>query len=351
MSRPRLLLVGYYPLTPADRAPAIRIAAMAESLARMTELTAIIGTRAERARRYGAVAARLADFDGVYVESATSMMTGSDWNFLRAARRAGLPLGIYVRDYYQRFPDLYPPKNPKERLMALGYHLTLREFRRLATVLFAQTEAFGAIVSPASVTTLPPAGRVLNPPAGLARIPHRVIYAGANGPQDGVDVAVAAMGEVVREMADAELILVLRPSEQPGRVPAYCRVVTASGPTLEPWLWSSAVGLVPRRHTRYFRLILPVKIFDYMAHGLALVVTQDSESARFVESRGIGLGAPDTARGFADAILRLFKNPALRQAMGDRALALVRQSHHWDARAHEVLRALGLESGPGGLRS
>ena len=343
MSSPSLLLVGYYPLMPSDRAPAIRIAAMAESLAGMTELTAVIGTRAERVLRYEAVASRLQDFDGVYVESATSMMTGADWNFLRAVRRAGLPLGIYVRDYYQRFPDLYPPKGLKERLMAVGYRLTLREFRRLASVIFAQTEAFGAIIGPGPVTTLPPAGRVLTPPDGLVRVPHRVIYAGANGPQDGVDVAIEAMGEVVKAVGDAELILVLRPSEAPRAVPDYCQVVTASGPTLDPWLWSSSVSLVPRRHTRYFRLILPVKIFDYMAHGLPVVVTEESESASFVEDGGIGLAAPDTARGFSDAILRLFQDPVGREMMGERALSLVRTEHHWDARARKVLAALGLE--------
>ncbi|MGC8489100.1 MAG: glycosyltransferase, partial [Clostridia bacterium] len=84
MTRPRLLLVGYYPLLPADRAPAIRITAMADSLAAMTTLTAVIGTRADRAAWYPRLLQRLSQFDGVYVESATSMMTAADWQFLRA---------------------------------------------------------------------------------------------------------------------------------------------------------------------------------------------------------------------------------------------------------------------------
>lgn len=344
MTRPRLLFVGYYPLLPNDRAPAIRIAAMAESLSSLTTLTAIIGTRAERARLYPDYVGQLRQFDGVYVESATSMMTPADWRFLRAVRGAGLPLGIYVRDYYQRFPDLYPQRTPKERLMAVGYHLTLREFRRLASVVFGQTPAFGALISPGAVEVLPPAGRVLTPPAGLERVFQRVIYAGANGPQDGVDTALAAMAEVVRDIPEAELILVLRPAEQPSQVPPYCRVVTASGESLEPWLWSSALGLVPRRHTRYYATILPVKIFDYMAHGLPLVVTGPSESARFVEELGVGLSAPDTPAGFARAIVSLLRDPARRQGMSDTALRAVAREHNWAARAEDVLRHLGLQS-------
>ncbi|MGC8487507.1 MAG: glycosyltransferase, partial [Clostridia bacterium] len=242
----------------------------------------------------------------------------------------------------QRFPDLYPPRSAKERLMAVGYHFTLREYRRLATVLFGQTAAFGSLISPGPVELLPPAGRVLEPPPDIRRLPHRVIYAGANGPQDGVEVAVAAMADVVRSFPDAELVLVLRPAEQPERVPPYCRVVTASGETLEPWLWSSSVGLVPRRHTRYFRVILPVKIFDYMAHGLAQVVTHESESASFVETLGIGLGAPDTPSGFADAILRLLNDPTRREAMAARSLRAVADQHNWPARARDVLHHLGL---------
>lgn len=345
MSRAHVLLLGHYPLDPPDRAPAVRIQAMAESLARRVDLTAVIGTRADRARSYPAVMRRgLNRWQGVYVESASSMMTVADWRFLRAVRRAGIPLAIYVRDYYQHFPDLYPPQSGRERLMAIGYRWTLAAYRRLATTLFVPTAGLGELVAAGRAQLLPPAGRVLIAPPGSRR-PRQVIYVGANGPHDGVDLAMAAMGRVIDRAPDARLVLVLRPGDEPSKPPAHVRVVHASGAALEPWLWSSAVGLIPRRDTPYNRLALPVKLFDYLSHGLPVLTTHEAEAARLVVALGAGAAVPDAPAAYARALLDLFGHPERLAAMGQRALAAVAEEHNWDRRADTVLKALGLKPG------
>ncbi len=343
MRRPRILVVGHYPLEPRDRAPVVRTWAMAEALARHASVTGLSGTRADRGQwiRAFLAAGRLGEVDGAYLEAGTSTMTVADHALLAAIRRRNLPLGIYIRDAYQRFPELYPPKNPKEWAMARAYALTTWRYRKLATVLFFPTEGLGDLFPHPNRQLLPPAGTVAAPPPGVERHPHRVVYVGANGPYDGVDTAVAAMTAVARQHRDAELVLVTRPSEAPRDLPAVCRVVAAAGDALDPWLWSSALALVPRRDTAYTRLALPIKLFDYLAHGLPVIATGPSEASKLVVAAGVGLPVPPDPRRLADAILSLWARPERLAAMSAAALRLVAEHHHWDARAQQVLSALG----------
>lgn len=340
--RPHVLLLGHYPLDTLDRAPKVRTYAMAEALAKKAELALITGTRSERAPALRAFLAqdRLRTIDGVYLESATSTMTLDDWRFLSAVHARRIPLSIYIRDAYQRFPDLYPPKNLKERALAVAYALTCREYQRLATTLFFPTDGLADLFSHPHKALLPPAGRILVPP-DMPRLPFRVIYVGANGPHDGVSLMVEAMEQVVRKVPAARLVLVTRASETPTALPTFCKVVEASGTALSPWLWSASLALIPRPDTRYNRLALPVKLFDYLSHGLAVLTTRQSETAKLVVTAGAGMATDDSPVDYARAVESLLANPSRLQAMSQHALEAVRRHHNWDVRADQVLASLG----------
>ncbi|MCL8208460.1 MAG: glycosyltransferase [Actinomycetia bacterium] len=339
-SRPRVLLLGHYPLHRPDRAPVVRTRAMAEALARHAEVRVVAGTRAARAPALLALlrSGGLSGVDGVYLESATSAMTPVDWWFLRAVRRRGLPLAVYVRDWYQRFPDLYPPRGPKERVLAALYAATLAAYRRLATTLFVPTDGLGRLLG-GPYRLLPPAGAVL-PEAPGPRVRGRLVYVGANGPYDGVDLALEAVARLGRPTV--ELVLVLRPREAPAAVPPGVRVVAASGADLSAWLWSAELALLPRRDTAYNRIALPVKLFDYWSHGLPVLATGNSEVGRWVARVGGGVAVPATAEALAAALDTLLDDPVRLRTMGERGRAAVRSAHNWDARALTVLDALGL---------
>lgn len=348
MTRPRVLLLGHYPLDRPDRAPVVRTWAMAESLARYVALTAITGTRADRARwaRRFLDDGGLLQVDGVYVEAGTSTMTPMDHRLLMAVRRRRLPLAIYIRDAYQRFPELYPPRNVREWLLARAYAVTTARYRHLATTLFFPTAGLADLFPHRDARLLPPAGRVLTPPPDVVRHPFRVIYVGANGPYDGVGTLVAAMETVVTLVPAAELVLVLRPEEAPARLPAGCRLVAAHGATLSPWLFSSALAVIPRQDTAYTRLALPIKLFDYLSHGLPVVATGPSETSKLVVREQVGVAVRADVGDLARTLAALLGRPAQLRTMGDRARALVAERHNWDARAREVLAALHLGEPP-----
>ncbi|PSR35925.1 MAG: glycosyl transferase family 1 [Sulfobacillus thermosulfidooxidans] len=346
MTIKHLLMVGHYPLDALDRAPKVRIYRMAEAFARHVQVTLITGTRRQRgpwlteAWRHNLLKA----VDAVYVESASSTATVRDLLFLRHAAQKNLPVAVFVRDYYQKFPDLYPLHGAKSYIMALLYGLTLRAYGAWADILYVPTQGLGDLLpkGSAQVRLLPP-GAVT--PVSLR--PHEassapwILYVGAGGPYDGVELLIEAMGHVHRQCPEARLALIMRRAEWPqARIPEYITVTEAAGPSLLPWYEKAAVAVIPRPDTAYTRLAWPVKLMDYLSYGIPVVVTDRSEAARFVERYRVGIHAAANARALAAALIAVISSPQYRQELSMHAYDAVHQAHSWDHRAQSVLADL-----------
>lgn len=347
---PRILVLGHYPLDRLDRAPKVRTYRMIEALGRRGEVTVITGTRRERARLLrDARRQRLLDrIDVVYLESGSSLATPADLWFLRDVARRRIPLGIFIRDIYQRFPELYPAPGLKGRLLRWGYEVSLGCYRRLATTLFFPTAGLAAMVPAPRKALLPPAGRLVGDGEAGPCDPLQVIYVGAGGPHDGVELLVEAFSRVRRQWPGASLVLVMRRQEAPGvgALPGVRRV-EADGAALDALLASSGVAVVPRPDTPYNRIALPVKLMEYLSFGLPVVVTGPSEAQRIVADYRAGLAVAPTAEGLAEGLALLFADRALWARCRDNARRAVADSNLWDHRADTVLKSLWHPAGDG----
>jgi len=334
----RILLIGHYPLDRLDRAPKVRIFHMARALAREGCLTVISGSRRERTRwlRDRLREGLLDRVDLVYIESASSTATLTDlWVLWRLARRR-TPVGIFVRDAYQRFPRLYPQTGWKRHVMKYLYDLTLWGYRRWATVLFFPTAGLARVVGGRMTALLPPGAFPAFPPPGWIRNTAQVIYVGAGGPHDGVSLLLEAMVGVRREMPGASLVLVMRPEEWPREPwPDWVHVVSASGDELSPYLWSATVAVIPRPHTAYNEIAFPVKLMDYLAHGLPVVVTEPGEAAEWVKTQQVGEAVSATPEALADGLVRVMA----RKNWEPRVRTVVMENT-WEHRAAKVTALL-----------
>ncbi len=346
MRYPRFLLVGFYPLDRLDRAPKVRIMRMAESLSRITSLRVIVGSRRERARRIHQAWARnvLADIDAVYVESASSFATPVDILFLWQVKRRQIPLAIYVRDYYQHFPELYPPKNFREHVMTWLYVLTLYFYRRLATIIYVPSRELGRLVGGSDVRVLPPGGQreIVTPAVKAGSGPEQwVLYVGAQGPYDGVNLLIEAVHRLHHRMPQLRLALVMRRKEWPQISPVpYVNMVEAQGNELDLWYRRASLAVIPRLNTAYTKMAWPVKLMDYLSHGLGVVVTDDSEAARFVERYQVGQRCQPDSESLAETLENCLQSPWLLDQYRKNALRVIAQEHSWDHRAATVVSDL-----------
>jgi glycosyltransferase involved in cell wall biosynthesis len=85
----------------------------------------------------------------------------------------------------------------------------------------------------------------------------------------------------------------------------------------------------------------PIKLFEYMASGRAIVASDLPSIAEVVtDGESALLTPPSDVDALAEAIRRLRDDPALRQRLADNAHALVMESYTWDARAKAILKVL-----------
>ena len=91
----------------------------------------------------------------------------------------------------------------------------------------------------------------------------------------------------------------------------------------------------------YPKKVISVKVFEYLACEKPVVGALSGESARIlVESEGGIVVPPGDAHGTADAILRLYKDPARRKAMGRAGRTYVKQHYSRSTWASRLERRL-----------
>lgn len=354
MITPRVLLIGHYPLDRLDRAPKVRTYQMAQAFARHAQVTVIAGTRRQRRRWLLRALARgiLNAVDLVYVESASSAATGTDLFFLWRVKQRGIPLAIFVRDAYQRFPGLYPQRTLKHRFMKRLYDGTLCAYGHLATQVYFPTKGLAQVVGTPSPELLPPAGVVRERPKGVTPLFGEILYVGAAGTHDGVDWLLEAIPWLRARHPSVHVTLIMRPEEWPqSPLPEGVSVVAAAGDELAGWLWRGWVAVIPRHDTAYNRLALPVKLLEYWSYHLPVVVTGPSEAAELVSRTGAGVVTEASVDGLARGLDDVMRHPEKRMHMARAAARAIVEDHNWDVRARHVLRLIELRGKRGQYRA
>ena len=114
----------------------------------------------------------------------------------------------------------------------------------------------------------------------------------------------------------------------PGRVPLYLRALDIAA---MPFPWTE--------HFAWYAS--PIKLFEYMAAGCAIVASDLPSTAEVVTDGETALLVPPSdVDALAAAIQRLGSDPALRATLGAAARTLALRDYTWGGRAHFILAAL-----------
>jgi glycosyltransferase involved in cell wall biosynthesis len=90
---------------------------------------------------------------------------------------------------------------------------------------------------------------------------------------------------------------------------------------------------------RSSRGVMPLKMFEALACGTPVIVSDLRGQAELVRDVGCGLVVPvGDAEALARAVAALAADPALAAEFGGRGARTVAAEHSWDARAGEVAR-------------
>lgn len=340
---PRLLLYAMYDPSGQDSAPKVRITRLRDELARLVELEIIAGGRLARARaalRF-LVHPGLGSVDAVYVELPTSAPTPADLAFLAIARLRGRPVGIYFRDAYQLFRDIFPVHRARQRLMDVVTRLSWPILRRIASRRFAPSAGLVRALQLRDAVLLPPGTDPDLPDLGAGDEPlvAAIVSLTHSG---GWDLLVAAMERVRLAHPAARLRLVAHvpdPSIVAG-LPDWVEIRPGNRDELAELLRPARVCVIPLRISPYTDLAVPVRLTDLLALGKPVVSTATAESAAMLAG-GIGLTAADEPAALADAISRVLADDDLAARLAAAARAYAEQPEHtWAGRAATIVREL-----------
>ncbi len=171
--------------------------------------------------------------------------------------------------------------------------------------------------------------------------PLTVGFVGSLKPWHGVDVLIEAFKSFVSQVPESELLIVgdgpekdslmrqvLADSEfRTGSVIFTGAVSHADIPELLANV-DVAVAPYPQLSGFYFS---PLKVFEYMAAGCAVIASNIGAPSRLIRHGVNGLLCePGNAIDLADALLWLQRNPEERRHIAQAGCSLVRQNHSWD---------------------
>jgi glycosyltransferase involved in cell wall biosynthesis len=345
--RQRLLLISMYPLDQGMWGPTVRISNLRRELEERVRLDLVAGYRATRRlelARY-ALSGRLRGLDGIYVESSTFLPAEADVAFLALGRALGIPVLTYIRDAYQLFPEYYSMSSFRRRLGARAFLPAINLLSAVSSQLAFPSRGLARVVrgrDEGAVIIPPGSPRPLSIPRRPAA--RSLLFVG-NGTVEaqGAERLIRAVASARQHGGDVRLITVSRPGEEPRGVrPPWLRVLNAEGGAIASLLPDVIATVIPRPRGRYNDLAVPVKLYDYLAFGRPLLVTDCSEQASVVAHADAGMIVGDDERAMADGVLRMIRTDRSQLDRWSANAVRAARANSWGDRADTILETLNI---------
>ena len=363
-----------FPLQP-DRVAAsmLRPLAMRRAFAdlgyRVMNVTGYAAQRRRAMTRVRAALAAGARIEFVYSENATipNALTEPrhlpvhpllDVAFFRHCRRSGVPVGVFYRDVYWRFPRFREGINPVlEAGLQATYRSELMAFERVGLHLFLPSQAMARHVphvDPVRMSALPPGA----PDVAATRRDSDGWDDG--GDEDGKELELLFVGvlqdnyrldaclrAVIATPGTRVTLCVRQETWETSRdhyaplLPAgRAQVVHRSGAELEPLYRRADLGVLFTEPNPYWDFAVPYKLYEYLAHELPVIAVRGTQTGRLVEEMGIGWVLSYDAGALSDLLRHLREAPEEIEAVRRRMRAVL-PDQTWQARARTVVQVLG----------
>lgn len=266
-----------------------------------------------------------------------------DWKVFRYLKQKKVPVGVFYRDIYWKFDELYPLKGWKKKIMKMLYKLEEKFYEKYADDIFLPSEEMFPYVSiKRNKIALPPGGnqQPLTPIRKESACKNG-IYVGGIREDTGIPILLDAMEIIHKRNLPFTLTVVCREREFQG-LPAEVKqrftrlgikVQHLSGMELHQLYYEQDVGFIPFQRSTYNEFAVAFKLFEYLSHNLPVIATECAAQKRIIESGPYGLICKDDPQSMADAIEKMIESHPQYLAEIERTFLM---NHSWLARAHTV---------------
>ncbi|EDL64360.1 glycosyltransferase [Bacillus sp. SG-1] len=266
------------------------------------------------------------------------------FSFLKARN---VPTGVFYRDVYWKFDDLYPLSGIKKTIMQSIYKLEERFYEKYCEVIYLPSDAMGKFVNiNRNKVALPPGGKSqeLNSKEQTSQL--RGLYVGGiNNEAYGLPLLLKALKIFNEKEERLSLTVVCRKDELKKVSQDILRdiqqlnvnVLHVSGSELDEVYKRTDIAFIPREKTTYNDFSVPVKLVEYLSNGLPVVATNCAAQQEFIESGPYGVVGEANVNSFIQAIEKISDNlPFYNEKIVENFLT----NHSWDARVEKVQKTL-----------
>ena len=355
-----------YPITEeSSAASAIRPRKMLEAFQRnFDEVFVISGYGKERVKKYKLLRKRVLSgikYEFMYSENSTmpNLMTEKNhmpfYPFLekkifRFCKMHDIPIGLFYRDIYWKFPVYKQRVNFFKRCIARPlYYYDLVIYNKYLSIMYLPSKEMAKYVGyKGKVESLPPGSEgKKEKESSIVEIPNNklleLFYVGGIGG----DYDISELIEGVRCCDFLHLTLCCHFEqwknwfqEKEISLPVNVSVIHKNGNELQSYYEKADLGMLFFTSSGYRKMAMPVKLFEYIEHGLPIVATKNCVAGDFVEENDIGWSIHYNTKAFTKLFSKLNDN---RELLNDKRkkLPAVAKENTWDARALQVSDDLG----------
>lgn len=352
-----------YPIDPNTTVGGqVRAGKMLDALQNWGEVWTVSGNSAQRRRMIRQVRAAIRrgmKFEFCYSESSTMPLTMTDphhlplhpvmdLGFMTWLRAHDIPVGLFYRDIYWKFPIYAESGVPRYQQIAAKtmYHYDLLAYRKALDVMFLPSLRMGEFVDVGTEVrkvALPPGHDIDGVPPEPPSSPLALFYVGGMGDLYQMKELCAAVSSV----PEVSLTICTRPQEWQAVKEDYASVigsnisiVHANGKeALAPYFASANVAVMVFKPHEYRDFAAPLKLFEYIGNGKPILATGGSLAGDLVARDGIGWVVNYDREEIADVLRRLVARPDEVTTVHEQVMA-VRDRHTWDARVNQLSSAL-----------
>lgn len=278
----------------------------------------------------------------------------TDFSFLTFCKKHGIPIGLFYRDVYWKFPS--HKRNHQNFRYFVSKFLYLYDLFRYEKIVnrfyvpsFRMLDYVGSKKLARLSDSLPP-GAENNPTIVNAK---KDFFNNKNEHYDGIITLfyVGGVGthyqfhlllEAIKDLDYVYLTICCRKTEWQLHKKEYMQHLTSrvtiihtSGQELETHYANAMIGLAFFAYSPYMALAMPVKAFEYLAHSMPIITNENTELGDFIETNGIGWGLPydvDALRKLLAEIHENYDELYDKHKNGLKAL----EKNTWEKRAEKV---------------
>ncbi|WP_277585989.1 glycosyltransferase [Psychrobacillus antarcticus] len=272
-----------------------------------------------------------------------------DKDVFKTLKKYQIPVGVFYRDVYWKFDELYSLTGLKKFIMQSIYKLEENFYGKYVHTVFLPSDAMGKYVHiNAPKMALPPGGRFTEIKSNTTAIqnPFKGIYVGGiNNDDYGLPTLVDAYAILNKSEILGNLVIVCRDDEfndlsnedKEKLNKSYIEVKHVSGAELQKVYEDVDFAFIPRKRSVYNDFAVPIKLVEYLTAGLPIIATNCSAQEDFIGSGPYGVLTGDDAASLVEGMQAIQPNFAEYKQNIQRTFL---QKHAWNERAEQAAHAL-----------